>query len=306
MVDSSTVISELISYARRGRSLLCDIVKEPFLELYGPPKLIAEVEGKIPIKARKYRLKEADLYHAWRECILPSIKITDSEESMPVLMGWSIVGGRDPQDVPFVALTIATNAHGIITKDKDIIEQTEVRSWKLDEAVKTITVFKKGCLSFFISSKFLPAIFNAVFQIVLSILRGIYKLSTKILGFFVNIFHRLIRALSQLPDPVKAVAIVIAFLLLTSREVRAQLVTFLRAVLGAIADCLSTLYENCKYLLEQIAPVIDIGISILYILFSYMNQAIDELHSLYSGRFSPNTSISDNEIGIEYYCDLLQ
>ena len=44
VVDTNSILSELISYVKNGKSALYEISKGAFLSLYAPPKLVEEVE----------------------------------------------------------------------------------------------------------------------------------------------------------------------------------------------------------------------------------------------------------------------
>jgi hypothetical protein len=84
VVDTSSLISELIPFVKMGKSTLYEVAKGPFISLYAPSKLIEEVEEKIPKIARKNKIEHNSLIQAWRQAFLPRIIISDSRNILAI------------------------------------------------------------------------------------------------------------------------------------------------------------------------------------------------------------------------------
>jgi len=203
VIDTSSILSELISFVKTRKSVLYEVAQGAFISLYAPSKLIAEVEEKIPEIARKNKLDQNSLIQAWQLHFRPQIIVYDTRNLLDLLFGFFVVGKRDIEDVPFVALTFSLKTHGVITRDKDIIEQPLVRTWRMGNVKKLITIFKKGSFSFFISAQFLVPLLRAIFQIGVAILRSLFDLAVKAIQFFAGLIKGLIKEVAKLPDWVK-------------------------------------------------------------------------------------------------------
>lgn len=280
VVDSSSVISNLISFAKKGQSILHKLIKEPFLRLYAPSTLKEEVEKNIPEISKKKKLDKLLLMKTWRMDILPKITVLDPADFKAMFKGFLVVGMRDVTDVPFVALHFQLGTHGVITKDKDIIEQPVVRTWRIRRVGGLITVFKKGAFSFFIYSKVLPNVLYAVFKIGVAVLRIVFEILAKIIQFFTNLAIGAVRAISKLPDWAQLLVGIAAIVLILEERTRNLAVEFLKRVGEAIFKFASEVYTAIKTLLETLAPLVQIALTVLAYLFNSYQQTVKQLRAL--------------------------
>ena len=280
VVDSSSVISNIISFAKKGQSVLHKLIKEPFLQLYAPSTLKKEVEGNIAEISKKKRLDKELLMKTWRMDILPRITILDPSDFEAMFKGFLVVGRRDITDVPFVALHFQLGTHGVITKDKDIMEQPVVRTWRIRRVGGLITVFKKGAFSFFIYSKVLPNILYAVFKIGVAVLRIVFEILAKIIQFFINLASGVVKAISKLPVWAQLLVGIAAIILILEERTRNLAVEFLKRVGEAIFEFASEVYTVMKNLLESLAPLVQITLTVLTYLFNSYEETIKQLRAL--------------------------
>jgi predicted nucleic acid-binding protein len=282
VVDTSSLISELISFARTGKSTLNEVANGPFISLYAPSKLMEEVEEKIPEIARKTKLAENRLIQAWQQVFLPRIVVSDCRDILSSLFGQATVGMRDAEDVPFVALTFSLRAHGILTRDRDMMEQPQIRTWKMGGVKKLVTVFKKGTFSFFVSSNLLVPLFRAIFQLGITILRSLLELAGEIIKAGANLVKGFIDGLSKLPDWAKLLFGLAVVAFLTIEETRRKAIEIVQKVGEAISAFLSQMYNLLKQLLEKLAPYVGFALNVLSVLFSSIGEATLQLQSMQS------------------------
>jgi len=280
VLDTSSVIPELMSLVKSGKSVLAELVKRDFLYVLAPLKLIEEVEENIPKISRRHKLNQASLNRVWNETFKPKIKISNVNNYMDTLFGIATVGKRDPEDVPFVALTFSLKADGIITQDKDIIDQPEVRTWKMGKVKKLITIFQKGTFSFFISARFIVPLLRALFQIGVSILKSILDVVRKIINIGTNLISGLIKTVSKLPDWIKILLGISAIIVILHNETRKTIEEMVSHTAETIANFLSQVYDLINQFLLQIEPFIEFGVSMITVLFLNIAQSIDQLQSL--------------------------
>lgn len=279
VVDASTVISELISFVKKGSSLLFELSLEPFIKLYAPHKIIEEVEEELPRIADEQDLDLNFLTDSWRK-LLSRIKIMTPADMEARLEGYRLVGARDVEDVPYLALTFSFETHGIITRDKDIIEQPEIRTWKIGKVKSVVTIFKKGSFSFFVTSHLLLPMFQLVFKISVSILRVILEVIKVVIQFFGNLIAGAIKAISRLPDWLKLLIGLTTLVMILHYRTREAMIDCIKKIGKAIGDFMLQLYGSIKDLIAKIAPLIQITVITLHVLYSYMDQAILQLQSL--------------------------
>ena len=280
VVDSSSVISNLISFVKKGGSILHKLIKEPFLRLYAPSTLKKEVEKNIVKISKKKKLDKELLMKTWRMDILPKITVLEPSDFEAMFKGFLVVGKRDVTDVPFVALHFQLGTHGVITKDKDIIEQPVVRTWRMGRVSGLITVFKKGAFSFFIYSKVLPNVLYVVFEIGVAVLRIVFEILAKIIQFFINLANGAVRAISKLPDWAQLLVGIAAIILILEERTRNLAMEFLKRVGEAIFKFASEVYSVIKNLLESLAPLVQIALTVLAYLFNSYQETVKQLRAL--------------------------
>ena len=273
VVDTSSILPELMSYVRVGKSTLDEVAKTSFVELYAPPKLVQEVVEKIPVLSKKHRLDHSMLTQAWQQIFLPKIRVSDVSSLQALLFAQDIVGKRDPEDMPFVALSFSLRAHGIATQDKDLLEQPDIRTWKMGKVRRLVTVFKKGAFSFFISANFIVPLLKAVFQIAISILRALLEFAWKLV-------KTLVVGLSKLPDWAKVLLGLATVVILTVKEAREKAVQFGKEICESIANFLTQIYNLLRPLIERIGPYVEVAIDTLLVLFNSIDESIMQLRSI--------------------------
>lgn len=273
VVDTSSILPELMSYVRVGRSTLNEVAKTSFVELYAPPKLVQEVGEKIPVLSKKHRLDHSKLTQAWQQIFLPKIRVSDVLSLQALLFAQNTVGNRDPEDMPFVALSFSLRADGITTRDKDLLEQPDIRTWKMGKVRRLVTVFKKGTFSFFISANFIVPLLKAVFQIAISILRALLEFAWKLV-------KTLIVGLSKLPDWAKLLLGLTTIVILTVKETREKATQFGKEICESIANFLTQIYNLLRPLIERIGPYVGTAIDTLLVLFNSIDESIMQLRSI--------------------------
>jgi predicted nucleic acid-binding protein len=273
VVDTSSMLPELMSYVRVGKSTLDEVTKTPFVELYAPPKLIQEVGEKIPMLSKKHRLDHSRLAQAWEQIFLPRIRVLDASSPQALLFAKDTVGKRDPEDMPFVALSFSLRTHGIVTQDKDLLEQPDIRTWKMGNVRKFVTVFKRGVFSFFVSANFIVPLLKAVLQIAISILRALLEFAWKLVT-------TVIVGLSKLPDWAKALLGLATIAVLAVKEAREKAIQVAKEIYESIANFLTQMYNLLRQLLEKIGPYVEIAINALLVLFNSIDESIMQLRSI--------------------------
>ena len=181
VVDSNAVIRSLTYYAKTGKSpLLLKLKSNPLFPLYSPIDLEDEVSEYIEIKEKNLEYKPK-MRHAWN-LIKKNIIIQKNIQTESWNKAKKIIGKRDSDDVPFVAVYIDLNASGIVTDDKDY-EHPEIRRFTVESLGELVGNFHRGIFSFFIMHDLSPPLFDFVKQVSLSIIKFLSEAVLLVLGF---------------------------------------------------------------------------------------------------------------------------
>jgi putative PIN family toxin of toxin-antitoxin system len=280
VVDTNSIISEIISFVKKGKSALYELTKGAFLSLYAPPKLLEEIEENISEISKKKRLSQKRMIQAWRELFLPKIKVTSTNDAQAILFSLVTVGTRDPEDMPFVALNFSLKTHGIITADKDIIEQPEIRTWKVGGIKKLTTIFTKGMFSFHISSGLIFPLLRAVFQICVSIMKSLVALATELIQLGANLIRGIIDKISKLPAWLTILLGISIGVLLSQEEIRKAVLQGLHAIGESISLFMLQMRSLIEGVLKEIAPYLEFTIALISVLYNNMQLAMAQLQSL--------------------------
>lgn len=120
VIDSNIVLGELFwLVAKRkkpeARTDLMELIEAETLDVYVPPKLLEEVEEKIPLIAEEKGLDLARIRAEWLE-YRKKLKVSDPDKNEVDVLRQ----GVDPDDADFVALEKTILASGTFSKDSHI------------------------------------------------------------------------------------------------------------------------------------------------------------------------------------------
>lgn len=169
VVDSNIVIKSLNYYASGKTSILMHLANSPVFELYAPLELETEVLEYIDEKDAKREI----LLAGW-SIIKNSIKLKSVKNSKARKLAMETIGKKDLDDVPFVELYFAMDAHGIITDDKHYEDPT-IRKFDMPKLGKVVGTYYMGMTSFFITYDLLPPLMDFIFKIIGSVVREFTK-----------------------------------------------------------------------------------------------------------------------------------
>lgn len=277
IVDANIVIQEGLSYVKNGKSSLMSISKSPFFKILAPTWLLKELSEKIPIVAKERKIDEQTLRTAIDE-IIKLINIVEVKNEEAYALAKSILGDRDPEskDVPYVALYLSVKSHGILTADKDILEQKQIKTFgKVGYAGKIVSKLERGTLSFLVVGEAMPLALIALYEITTAILTEIWK-ALKTLGeAFISVAALGVAALSELPNWV-VVAIGVAMLIVVFwEEAREWAVkNILEPICKTVVNVLKGLYETIKSVISILMSGAELAEPVFASLFYNIEAAI--------------------------------
>jgi len=131
VIDTSILISSLIK-----DSVTREILLLPFRKFYLPEYALEEIEAhKMKIsRLSGLSLDEIDII---LNLLLDNISIVPSQTIQPYLKeAERIIGGIDPNDIPFIALALAVDNDGIWSSDKHFEAIKQIKVWKTSDLLK--------------------------------------------------------------------------------------------------------------------------------------------------------------------------
>lgn len=190
VIDTNILFPAVLDKALSGKITFIEkLAENPSLRICAPPQLEIEMIDKIRTKFPKDKkgknVKIEDALEATRE-ILNKIEIIEETDAESIKKAKAVLSHRDPDDIPFLALSLSLGAHGILSDDKDIIENGSVQTWKTAEAGEVVTVLNKGTLCFAIASTTMGGIALIAKEISLVIWAAMVSLAINVWGWIKN------------------------------------------------------------------------------------------------------------------------
>jgi len=131
VIDTSVLISSLIK-----NSVTREILLSPFLTFFLPEFALEEIEThkKKISRLSGLPLDEIDIL---LNLLLENISIIPTQTIKPHLEeAERIIGCIDPNDIPFVALSLAIENDGIWSSDKHFEKLKKIKVWKTSDLIK--------------------------------------------------------------------------------------------------------------------------------------------------------------------------
>lgn len=275
IVDTNIILQESLALIKKGSSALISLSKSPFLKIFAPTWLLIELNKKMPDVAKENNIDEQVLRTKVEE-IKKQIIISEICER-DYTTARQILGERDPEgkDAPYVALYLSINAHGILTADKDIIEQKGIRTWnKVGFAGKIVSTFERGSASFLIIGKGIPITLYALYELTITILNGIWHVLKAIFNAVMSLAKAGFAAISELPGWVIVAFFIAAIAVASSERARKLIVeNILEPIYKHIIDVLKVAYKIIKDVISFLIDILEISGMMLSYLFGKIENA---------------------------------
>lgn len=294
VVDTNIIYSEVRSLMINNNSFFLKIADNPFIKIYAPSQLRQELHAKIKLKFPKdNKTKDFAINDclAKADLLLSKITIRDDITTASWDKAKSYLQERDAKDISFVALNFTLRTHGVLTKDKDISDNEDIRTWKLSEAGKVVTEINKGTFSFLILSVSLPPIWKTIYELVLTIWAAFIELIKGLITLFAAILTRSVSAITNMPLKLVLIIGVATIFILRADEQREQVGDFLKLLweqikkfVEAIRENFKAIWETLKEIFEALKPVFNVSLQLLAYFVLQSERAMQQLDQLEAAR----------------------
>jgi len=294
VADTNIIFSEVRSLMVNGSSFFLKIADNPFIKVYAPSQIRQELYEKIKLKFPKdSKTKNFDIKDclAKADLFLSKITIRDDITTASWYKAKSYLQERDAKDISFVALHFTLKTHGVLTKDKDISDQEEIKTWKLGEAGKVITEINKGTFSFLILNVSLPPIWEAIYGLVATIWATFIEIVEGLITLFSAVLTRSVSAIANMPPELALITGIAAIFIMVADELREKVGEFFKMLweqikkfIRAIREIFKAIWETLKEIFEALKPVFNVSLELLTYLVLQSVQSMQRLDQLEKAR----------------------
>ena len=255
VIDTNIIFSEIGAILVNKPSFLSNIIKLPFLKLFAPKKIREElfrtIDEDLPLDLDK------DNAYSLANSFLEKISILDQESEEAWVKAHILLKQYDKDDIPFLALAISLNAHGIITKDKHFNRQEEISVWKLGVSGRVASTISKGVFSLYILdysfNKILFTLARCIFIIFQGFLEFCHVLYSAIKAAFISMHEKYSNLPTWLQVGIPVITIAIPNLILIfSEKSRNKLKDFLISLKDNLRLFIKHLGDDLKFNIEVI------------------------------------------------------
>lgn len=167
VVDANIIIQDSFRVAKGVPSSTLRILSSPYLELVAPDIMEEEVVRIIREQLPKGASLNKAMAHSQE--LLSRIRMLPKATSRSIETACSLIAKHSPEDVPFLAVAIDTEADAIVSRDKRAFDQQdEVARWEVGDTVVACVTCESGSLSLVVLGATAEAIGEVFEQCLLS------------------------------------------------------------------------------------------------------------------------------------------
>lgn len=287
VVDNNFVFGQIKGLLDKNEkienSFLFKTLLSKSVQIFAPPKLQEELKSKIYSVLKE---EDHELALEYAAIFISKVKIQDAKWIDDWKKANRIIGDKDEDDVPYLALAFAVDSHAIVSFDKVFSTQGDIRVWKFGDVDKMITNYHSGIISFTLAGVTMNLIVYLL-SIIGKLIRDIFL---DLINFLKQLMKGTIMAISKVPPELLIVLSALGLLALISsddlqqkgkdislwiREKTQTTVTRLKKLIRSIGELISSLLE----LVGQVAiPTIEC-LGYLMAQYKEMERELEQLES---------------------------
>ena len=262
VIDSNIVVGDCFRVATGKPSSTERLFKSPFIELWAPDSIEAEVAESIRDDLPRGASREKAIEQATR--LIGALRLCPVNQLVSVRRAQQLLDAYDPDDVPFLALAFDLNAEAIVSRDTASIgQQREIPRWDIGGIAQVAGIMEGGSLSLVIVGATASATLNAVesvFLVVAAAFQSALILMAAIVGAAAE---GLASVLAQIPPRILQAIGILALIalvgvvlgLIFSPEFRESVASGLEKVASAMAKFAGMVVELAKRIVGAIYAV---------------------------------------------------
>ena len=289
VIDANAILADAYAYLRYGKSYLLELMKSPFLNVFSPTWLHTELEKNIPKFSKDKGLSEAQFREAVNK-LTSSVQIMKEDSGNPHNTLLRKIKERDAKDLPYVILYVEKKFHGILTKDRDISDMADIKTWsRPGDVAKIVQIFENGAFAYAVIGE-LPTIFTLLGELCIFIIKGAWEVINTIATLLFEAATGAIEAIMNLPDWMKVAALIGTILLLAWDKSRAFIIEGVKTIGRWLINFLKWIYEGIKSILNLLGQTMVGGLDVIAVLFAEVERTISYYEKLIFRRIPPTLS----------------
>ena len=287
VLDTNQVLEAIYYTAKNARKSFLEIlIDHPFLNIIAPPKLFDEVKEHLnKFVNLKKNITLSKLQSIWNRIKnkIPKIEPSTYEYKL-------IDSVRDKEDESFISLFMDTNATGILTKDKDIIEHPFTITSTAGKVINFTITFNKGLISFTFKNA-IDISLDVILKIIVKFLFKFIHEGQKIVNDFVNLLSNFAQ------NNIKKIQLSHMAFMAVSLSPLIVLYLMDKDFSKSVNDVLFNISQNLKSFIDQILnilkdvkenllPILYIVLSLIVngrVFYKYLEKKITDLISILKG-----------------------
>ena len=254
VLDTNILYQNVRGKMLDGACLLEKLAGHPALKLYAPTVIREEIMSKIAQKFPKDRAtRELDIDASQQvaDSLLAHIEIREDIDPEAMAQAKERMAGRDEDDTPFLAMSFAFGDHGVVTLDKDLIDQEGIRCWRLGEVGHVMTTVHNGELLVFITGATFAGLLWVIVWTISAMWRGALDIASQLAQALQKVAPPTIEAMRRKPWVVLLIALGALVI-----EMQTGVLQKSAAKLSAWVD---QLVEFFHWLFDQLAAFCDVA-----------------------------------------------
>ena len=192
---------------------------------------------------------------------------------------------RDEDDIPFLALNLTLKTHGVLTKDKDITDQSEIKTWRLAEVGQAITEISKGTYSLIIACVSVKSILELVLGFLSVVWAVFIETVESFIIYFTSVLEGSIQAIDKIPLALALILLAVAGSILFLAQQRVGeffkiLMEQIKRITRVLKEIFKAVWEILKNIFDAFKPFLNISSELLSYFMLQSQQMMTRLEEL--------------------------
>ncbi len=285
VVDNNFVFGQIKGLLdKKGQienSFLFKLLLSKSIQMFAPPKLQEELKDKILSVLNK---EDHELALKYAATFTSKLKIQDAKWIDDWKKANRLIGDKDEDDVPYLALAFAVDSHAIVSFDKVFTNQGDVKVWNFGDVDRIITNYHSGIIAFTMA--------GATMNLLVYLLSLIGKLIRDIFLDLINLLKQLangvIKAISKIPPELLIILSALGLIALISsdelqkkgKDLALWIKEKIQAAIASLKELIGTIGDLLSSFIEFIGPVAIPTIEFLGYLMAQYTEMEKELEQL--------------------------
>ncbi len=284
VIDANIIISEIISYFKRGKSHLLRILDHTIIEAVAPKYIIEEINEHIDDIMKKTNKTANEIWNVLRTIYFSKIRLVPINQRGYIGFAKLIesLKKKDPDDMPYLILYLSDNADAILSRDNDLIELNGVFTFKnVGHLKRVLYEIERGNLALFITVDILPRLIiylgRLIITAIFTVIKALYDFAVKAIEAIKSGLKKFVDWFSELTPFGKFSAIFIGIISAVSIYEHREWIK--KNIIDPIKDFVSEIIEGIiqffKRLINLLEDLVYISVELVMLMIKSIQNCIE-------------------------------